>query len=157
MFPENGYSGSDIHFLTVLLKKNLVHSYLGIQGLARINVKKKVLLCIDDELNGLLIRRMLLESQGYEVLIATSVQQGLTLFEHEQVDAVVLDYYMPVMDGGHLAEELKKLRPGVPIVMLSAFITLPDEAVSHTDAYIIKGEAPVKLLNTIDTLLKKAA
>lgn len=157
MFPENRYSGSDIHFLTVQLKKKFVHSLIGFQCSARTTLKKKVLLCIDDELNGLLIRRMLLESQGYEVHIATSVQQGLTLFEHEHVDAVVLDYYMPVMDGGHLAEELKKRNPAVPIVMLSAFITLPDEAVSHTDAYIVKGEAPVKLLNTIDTLLKRAA
>ncbi len=120
-------------------------------------MKRKVLLCIDDELNGLLIRQMFLQSQGYEVLIASHVQDGLKLFESTDIDAVVLDYYMPEMDGGKLAEELKKRKPDVPIVMLSAFVTLPQGAIEHTDAYVIKGEAPKRLLGTIDALLKKAA
>lgn len=120
-------------------------------------MKRKVLLCIDDEPNGLLIRQMFLQSQGYEVLIASDVKDGLHLFETTEVDAVVLDYYMPDMDGGKLAGELKKRKPEVPIVMLSAFIALPQEATVHTDAYVVKGEAPKRLLGTIDALLKKAA
>ena len=120
-------------------------------------MNKKVLLCIDDELNGLLIRRMFLESQGYEVLIATHVDDGLQLFDQSHVDAVVLDYYMPEMDGGHLARKLKERRPEIPIVMLSAFVTLPEYAMSNTDAYVVKGDAPRKLLNTLDRLLKDAA
>ena len=159
MFPGKRYSGIDIHLLTVQPGLEWVNSLIRLREseLGQGPAVKKVLLCIDDELNGLLIRQRLLETQGYQVLIASHVDDGLALFEHEHVDAVVLDYYMPEMDGGHLAEELKKRRPEVPIVMLSAYITLPEEAVSHTDAYLIKGEAPVKLLNTIDTLLKKAA
>lgn len=120
-------------------------------------MKKNVLLCIDDEINGLLIRRMLLESQGYNVLIATHVDDGLQLFDQSQVDAVVLDYYMSEMDGGHLAKKLKERRPEVPIMMLSAFISLPEYAMKNTDAYVVKGEAPRKLLNTFDDLLKKSA
>lgn len=118
---------------------------------------RKVLLCIDDELNGLLIRQMFLQSQGYEVLVASHVKDGLELFETNRIDAVVLDFYMPEMDGGRLAQELKKRRPEVPIVMLSAFVTLPEEATANADAYVVKGEAPNKLLGAIDALLKKAA
>jgi DNA-binding response OmpR family regulator len=118
---------------------------------------RKVLLCIDDDYNGLLIRRLFLESQGYEVLIAANVGEGFKMFEQEQVDAVVLDYYMPQMNGDLLAELMKQRRPEVPIVMLSAFVTLPEDASWHSDAYIVKGDAPRKLLNTIATLLKKAA
>lgn len=120
-------------------------------------MKKKVLLCIDDDYSGLLIRRLFLESQGYEVLIASSVGEGFRMFEREHVDAVVLDYYMPHMNGGSLAEIMKQRHPEVPIVMLSAFVTLPDKATEHSDAYIVKGDAPKKLLSTIETLLKKAA
>ncbi len=120
-------------------------------------MSKKILLCIDDEISGLLIRQKFLESQGYEVLIASSVRDGLQLFESANIDAVVLDYYMPEMDGGLLARELKKRRPEVPILMLSAFVVLPDEVTADTDAYIVKGDAPRKLLNTIERLLKKAA
>ena len=120
-------------------------------------MSKKVLLCIDDDHSGLLIRRMFLESQGYEVLIASRVADGFKLFEQEHVDAVVLDYSMPEMNGDKLAQAMKQRRPDVPIILLSAFVTLPPEAMAHSDGYIIKGDAPRKLLNAIDTLLKKAA
>jgi CheY-like chemotaxis protein len=122
-----------------------------------ITVSKKVLLCIDDEMNGLLVRQMLLASQGYEVLIASDPLEGLNLFERIHVDAVVLDYYMPVMNGGEVAAELKTRRPQVPILLLSAFVTLPEEAMAHSDAYLVKGDAPKKLLRAIDTLLNNAA
>lgn len=120
-------------------------------------MKKKLLLCIDDDFSGLKIRRLFLESQGYEVLIANRVSEGLRLFENEDIDAVVLDYYMPEMNGDHVAEMMKRHRPDVPIVMLSAFVTVPQNVTANTDAFVVKGDAPKKLLNTIDQLLNKAA
>ena len=120
-------------------------------------MRKKVLLCIDDDYHALLIRRLFLESQGYEVLIAQDAAEGFRLFDRERVDAVVLDYYMPQMNGDILAAAMKQRRPGIPILMLSAFITLPEQATENTDAYVVKGDAPKKLLGTIDKLLKKAA
>ncbi len=120
-------------------------------------VKKKVLLCIDDDKSGLLIRQIFLQSHGYDVLIASNVRDGLAMFEREKVDAVVLDYYLPDMNGDVLAEELKTRRPDLPILMLSAFVIPPEEATANTDAYIVKGDAPKRLLVAIDQLLKKAA
>jgi CheY-like chemotaxis protein len=120
-------------------------------------VSQKVLLCIDDEMNGLLVRQMLLASQGYEVPIASDPVEGLHLFERVHIDAVVLDYYMPVMNGAEVAAELKTRRPHVPIVLLSVFVTLPEEAMEHSDAYLVKGDAPKKLLRAIETLPNSAA
>src|SRR5256885_9840818 len=60
---------------------------------------KPTILCIDDHWNGLIGRKMLLEKHGYEVLEATGGDEGLKLFLSRSVDAVVIDYQMPGMNG----------------------------------------------------------
>ena len=59
----------------------------------------KTVLCVDDEAIGLRVRKILLEGHGFKVLTASSGQQGLTIFDENKVDLVVLDYYMPGMNG----------------------------------------------------------
>lgn len=117
----------------------------------------KRLLCIDDELTGLEIRKIFLESQGYIVLIAAQGMDGIDMFKHETVDAVVLDYYMPGMNGAAVSQELKRLRPDVPIILLSAFGVDSSDATVRVDAYVMKGENPKVLLETLDDLLRRAA
>ena len=111
--------------------------------------RKKILLCIDDELVGLRVRKLILERSGYEVLTASDGPSGLELFEHETVDAVVLDFYMPQMDGGHVARRMKSLKPTVPILSLSAYISLPEHSTDCVDAYLTKGQPPEILLEKI--------
>jgi CheY-like chemotaxis protein len=62
-----------------------------------------MILCIDDEPVGLRVRKLLLESQGYQVLTATSGREGLELFAAHPVSAVILDYAMPEMNGDQVA------------------------------------------------------
>ena len=111
------------------------------------------LLCVDDERSGLLVRKMLLEHHGYSVLIAGSGAEGLDLFQAHAVDCVVLDYLMPGLTGGEVAERMKLLKPHVPIVMLSAYYQLPEQALKHVDAYVVKGDTPHVLLGTLSQLI----
>jgi PAS domain S-box-containing protein len=111
------------------------------------------LLCIDDEENGLIVRKWLFETEGYQTLTALDGPSGIDLFQRQPVDAVILDYRMPRMDGAVVAEKLKQLRPGVPIVMLSAEHSVPPQAQPHIDAFVRKGEAPGVLLSTTASLL----
>jgi hypothetical protein len=62
---------------------------------------KATILCIDDHWNGLIGRKMLLEGNGYQVLETTGGDAGLKLFLSHSVDAVVLDYQMPGMNGAN--------------------------------------------------------
>jgi CheY-like chemotaxis protein len=64
---------------------------------------KPVVLCVDDDLDGLIGREALLRQNGYNVLISTSPREGLRLFSSCHIDAVVLDYAMPEMCGDALA------------------------------------------------------
>ena len=112
-----------------------------------------VILCVDDEAIGLSARKMLLESQGYRVLTAENGADALVLFSTEDVEAVILDYSMPGMNGDVVAERMKELRPDLPIIMLSAYVDLPSETLALVDKSITKGEPPRGLLDAIAQLL----
>jgi PAS domain S-box-containing protein len=110
------------------------------------------LLCIDDEENGLKMRKWLFEAEGFQVFTALDGLTGIDLFKAHSVDAVILDYSMPKMDGIAVAETLKKLRPAVPIIMLSGY-PVSAKANRNIDAIITKGGSPAVLLTTTASLL----
>lgn len=114
----------------------------------------KTILCVDDEQHGLMIRRMLLERVGYSVLTAGTAREGLALFSHEPVDAVVLDYYLPDIDGARAATAMRLIKPDVPIILFSVQWSLPEETGVVADAVLGKGQNPVGLLNMLDELLR---
>jgi CheY-like chemotaxis protein len=107
---------------------------------------KPLILCIDDEELGLRVRKIVLERAGYCVATGIDGPTGLSVFASEPVSAVVLDYYMPGMNGGEVAAEMRRLRPEVPIILLSAYINLPPEVISMVDCTILKGDGPEALL-----------
>lgn len=112
-----------------------------------------LILCIDDEALGLQIRKAVLEREGYRVLTALDGSSGLNLFAGEPVEGVILDYFMPGMDGGQVATAMRKQRPEVPILLLSAYINLPPEVVQLVDFTVLKGEGPVELLARVRQML----
>lgn len=76
------------------------------------------ILVIDDELS---IRRAiatLLRSRGYAVTIAASAAEGLTLFDAERPDLVIVDLGLPDLDGTVVCQRLRT-HADVPIVVLS--------------------------------------
>ncbi len=112
-----------------------------------------LVLCVDDELVGLQVRRILLERAGYRVLTAPDGPSGLEIFSAEPVEAVVLDYSMPGMHGGEVAVRMRQAKPRVPILLLSAYMGLPVEVTSVVDLYMTKGEGAPVLLEKLGSLL----
>ncbi len=115
--------------------------------------QKKLLLCVDDESVGLRVRKLILEKNGYSVVTAEDGQQGLKVFREQEIDAVILDYFMPGEDGGVIARQMKSAKPEVPIILLSAFYSLPEGATESVDAFLTKGDSPDKLLTKVSELL----
>ncbi len=116
-------------------------------------MRKHAVFCVDDEPTGLRVRKLMLEHSGYDVLIAETGQQDLELFREQAVHAVVLDYYMPGMNGAEVAAIMKQLHPEIPIVLLSAYVDLPPGACDSVDVFITKGQSPRLLLDTLQQLL----
>jgi len=111
-----------------------------------------VVLCIDDNQDLLECEREFLESFGYTVLTAPSGSRGLELASLQSVDVVIVDYFMPEMNGQEVAIEMRRLRPQAPIIMLSAAADIPEQALKSVDAFVAKDRLASQLLPTIAQL-----
>ena len=96
---------------------------------------------------------MLLEQSGYEVLEAIGGDEGLKLFRAHAVDAVVVDYQMPGMNGDVVAAKMKRINARVPIMLLSAYGPLPKNKLSSVDSFVSKSQPPNIMLSTLHDLL----
>ena len=111
-----------------------------------------VVLCIDDNQDLLECEREFLESFGYTVLTAPSGSRGLELASLQSVDVVIVDYFMPEMNGQEVAIEMRRLRPQAPIIMLSTAADIPEQAFKSVDAFVAKDRLASQLLPTIAQL-----
>lgn len=144
--------GQDVELLLSTLARVLKTSDAARSGAAN----KKTVLCADDEVNELTARRMVFESAGFQVHVARDGQQALEVFQAHPLDAVVLDYFMPGMNGLSVAREMKRLRPEVPIVVLSGFASLPGETIGLVDAWMQKRDVEA-LLRELEQLIERKA
>ena len=114
------------------------------------------ILCIDDDPQSLKVRTILLETMGYHVWSESDARDGLRAFGEHKVDAVVMDYEMPGMNGGEVAVEMKRLRPEVPVMILSALPWLPESAPPDViDVFVQKGESMRVLARRIEDMIEQ--
>jgi CheY-like chemotaxis protein len=117
---------------------------------------RRLILSVDDEPVVLFTREKILEREGYAVVSARGGGEALKTFSRYAIDLVPLDYEMPGMDGGMVAQEMKRRNPLVPIVMVSAY-HVPDERRTCIDCFVAKAEGPAFLLKQIIRLLAPAS
>ncbi len=96
--------------------------------------------------------KSLLESFGYTVLTAPSGGEGLELASMHSVDVVIVEYFMPKMNGQELALEMRRLQPLAQIILLTGSVNVPKQALNMVDALVIKARLASQLLPTIAQL-----
>jgi len=111
-----------------------------------------VVLCIDDNQDVLECERAFLEIFGYTVLTASSSGKGLELASTQSVDIVILDYFMPTINGHAVAVEMRRLRPQAPIILLTEGQGVPEPSLTVADALVAKDRLASQLLPTIACL-----
>ncbi|HXH61015.1 MAG TPA: sigma-54 dependent transcriptional regulator [Fimbriimonadaceae bacterium] len=87
--------------------------------------EKKRVLIVDDEAN---IRRILeaaFDKAGYHAIVAESGEAALDIIKEGVVDCVLTDVTMPGMDGYELQRKIAGAHPGLPVVIMTAFGTIP--------------------------------
>jgi DNA-binding response OmpR family regulator len=94
-----------------------------------------------------------LQENGYNLLTATNGHEGLRLFASRPVDAIVLEYHLGLLDGPIVANEIKRVRPSIPIVMLADNLELPDEALNSVDALVTRSDGAHFLWATVHFVL----
>ncbi|MHB1380653.1 MAG: sigma-54-dependent transcriptional regulator [Thermoleophilia bacterium] len=85
---------------------------------------------VDDEKNMRFVIRRALAAAGYEVTEAASGEEALESFDRESPDLVLLDQRMPGIDGITTLAEIRKLRPDIPVIMLTAHGSVADAVVA---------------------------
>ena len=115
------------------------------------------MLLVDDDSEIVESMRTVLESRGYEILIARDGNQGLVMAERDNPDLVVLDMMMPKRSGFLVLEKLRR-NSSVPmrVIMITANEGSRHKAYAEmlgVDDYIRKPFAMDRLLESIDRLL----
>jgi two-component system, cell cycle response regulator DivK len=85
-------------------------------------MKKKILIIEDNEQNLYLVT-FILERNGFDVIQASSGDQGVVLAEKHEPDLILLDIQLPVMDGYSVAREIRKRQAlmKIPIIAVTSF------------------------------------
>jgi CheY-like chemotaxis protein len=117
---------------------------------------------VDDNEDLVAVLRRYLEGSGYEVLAAYDGPQALEMIPAEKPDIVILDVYMPGMNGKDVLERLKAdpATAKIPVIMQTAASEpqdFEDTAIGGADAHLPKPCDPPDLLLMIEALLKAAA
>jgi two-component system NtrC family response regulator len=84
----------------------------------------ETILVVDDEKNYLLVLETLLGSEGYETVTADNGRDALRLIRESDLDLVITDMKMPRITGMDLLEETKKIKPELPVIMMTAYGTI---------------------------------
>jgi DNA-binding response OmpR family regulator len=114
------------------------------------------ILVVDDDEDKCRLYKEELEEEGYDVVTANTGAGGIELFRNENPDLVTLDIWMSERDEGiQVLRQMKGIRPGVPIIMLTAYDFRDDFAVWCADAYIVKSTDLSELKIAIKTMVKE--
>ncbi|HEY7489603.1 MAG TPA: ATP-binding protein, partial [Candidatus Tectomicrobia bacterium] len=118
------------------------------------------ILFIDDEPALVRTAQAFLERLGYEVVTETRSLDALALFrkQPERFDLVITDMTMPGMTGERLAQELRRIRPEIPIILCTGFSRQLSEKEATTrgiSAFLMKPVGLQELAKTVQTVLHK--
>ena len=116
--------------------------------------RSATILCVDDEKIPLFLRTRVLEKAGFEVVPVGSAIEALDLLCNRSFDLILSDQLMPEMTGTQMAERIKQVYDGVPVVLVSGVNEIP-EGIEFVDLFISKLDGPEVLCERISTILQE--
>lgn len=118
------------------------------------------ILVVDDEVDMLMLLRMIIEDNtDYEVETTNNPSEGLKKLAERDYDLVITDLKMPGMDGIELFDELKEIKPDIPVIIITAYgsVETADEAMKKGVAdFITKPFRKEHILFTVKRVLELA-
>lgn len=137
---------------------------MRLDNLSGVEMEKKRILLIEDDVDFAEATKLILENKSYEVTVAYDGQEGLRKVQAEKPNLIILDVMMPGMDGYQVGAKLKADPEygHIPILLLTAV----GEAIPTTeytkemgmrieaDDYIPKPVEPKELVERVENLLR---
>ncbi len=121
-------------------------------------MNKGKILVVDDEEKILMIVKLYLEKDGYEVITSTNGNDVLSLYYKENPILIILDLMLPDLSGEAVCIQIRKSSQ-VPIIMLTAKVDEQEILTgfdSGADDYVLKPFSPKQLLARIHAILKRS-
>ena len=110
-------------------------------------------LVVDDEVKILSFVRMSLRLSGYQVITTTSGEESLELIQSEKPDLLVLDIFMPGIDGFEVLRRLRTVSE-LPVIMMSSHSSASGQGLSlGASNFLAKPFRPYELVQRITALL----
>jgi len=132
----------------------------GTEESETLEMGKERILLVDDEPSIVRMITQMLTRSGYEVIGKTSSASALNVFKKapEQFDLVISDLTMPEISGDQLVQAIKKIRPGMPIILCTGHSNCMDESEAKElgiEAFIIKPFSRKNITEVISKVLHK--
>lgn len=121
-------------------------------------MKNKLILLVDDEQHIVDVVEYILKENAFDVTAAPDGDAGLRQFTDGNPDLVILDLNLPGMSGLDLFREMRRLRPAVPVVMLTSRAEEIDRVVGlelGADDYVTKPFSPRELAARVRAVLRR--
>src|SRR5579864_6406378 len=114
------------------------------------------ILCVDDEISVVNLKRAILESAGHTVTASTSAQDAIQKLEANTYDAVVTDWRLGDANGRSIVQAAKT-HSTMPVVVVSGYVAEAFQAAEPlADLYLEKPVNPEELVTIVNELLKSS-
>jgi CheY-like chemotaxis protein len=123
-----------------------------------LNIRRATILCVDDEASALSAIKRTLFDQPYRILAAQNGEEAMRLSREEPPDLALVDIMMPGMNGFDVVKMLRRIRPDMRTIMVTA---LENDKMSflsasmHCDGFIEKPWEPSWLISEIESVLAR--
>jgi DNA-binding response OmpR family regulator len=111
------------------------------------NVK---VLCVEHHIEYLDALTYMLEEAGYEVLSATTGSQGLSILMRQPIQGVLLEYDLPDETGSAVRDEMKRIKPEVPVLLFAGVGSQTPFLLRFFDSYLRNADRPEWAFQDID-------
>lgn len=115
-------------------------------------VAKPLILCVDDDSTQLLLRKRVLEENGFNVLGVTNVADAIATFRETPICCTIADHMLQGESGLELAKKLKSLKRDVPIILYSG--AMPGNF-QNIDVYVNKDEPTTGFLRIVREVVSR--
>ena len=119
----------------------------------------KTVLIVDDERNIRDSLGAVLRDEGFDVVFSESAEEAISEISKDEIDVVLLDVWLPGMDGIAALREIKKTSPSLPVIMITGHGTV-ETAVKATKLgaydFLEKPLSIEKVLLSVDHALEQA-
>src|SRR5699024_8250632 len=117
---------------------------------------KKEILIIDDQVGIRMLLENIFENSGYKVCTAESGVEAFHFLKEQEVDLILLDYYLPLMNGSEIIEQIEQANNQIPIILINGFTKVIEERyVQHTNVIDVFGKPfdVNTLINRVENIL----